>query len=663
MSSMRTRVLVVCAAAPWAVLWTVIAAAMAGAPASVELIDAGPMVRWGLPVVDVLGDVVGAATVACLVLALVVLPRRAEPSASEADQDHAEVSRFHPSYERALDIGMVLAMVWSVLLVVRMVLGYALAAGQAPFSPRFGSDLLMYITRLELGQYQLAGAVFVAAASTMLIIVRSRTGLLVALGLVFATLVTKSMTGHASGQSSHEAATSAMIVHLVAAGVWLGGLVLLVLLAGRLGARLGDAAERFSVLALACYGALAASGVASALVRLSAPLDLVTTAYGWMLVLKTALLVLLGGAGWWQRRRVLVRLRDSDRRRDFLWLAAGEVFLIAAATGLAAALSNSAPPVPDEPEPVTSTAEALTDYPLPAPPELTALLTTWRVDVAGMALALGLAVIYLWVRMRRLVPETGGRTWPVARTAAWIAGCAVILWATSGAPGVYAPVQFSAHLGQHALLALVAAPLLVAGRFGDLVRERIAPRSDGSAGLRELVDWKPGSRVGQWLTHPAALALLGAAGFAAIYLTPALGAGLHTAPGRLVILTAAVVVGAAVALPFQGRALGGGRVARVERWVALAVGTGVLAGLAIVLALALPVVEPDWFAAMGRTWGADALGDQRLGGWLLLAMVLVLAVLHGALIPRSRRPSEELSADRDAAARQRTRSAPRPGSS
>jgi len=350
---MRTRMLVVGAAAPWAVLWTVIAAAMAGAPVSMELVDAGPVVRWGLPIVDALGDLVGAATVACLVLALVVLPRRAEPSPSEAGNNRVAVSRFQPAYERALDIGMGLGMVWSGLLVVRMVLGYALAAGQAPFSPRFGSDLLMYITRLELGQYQLAGAVFVALASTMLIVVRSRAGLLVALSLVFAALVTKSMTGHASGQTSHEAATSAMIVHLVAAGVWLGGLVLLVLLAGRLGPRLADAAERFSVLALACYGALVASGIASALVRLSTPADLVTSAYGWMIVLKTVLLVLLGAAGWWQRRRVLVRLRDSDRRRDFLWLAAGEVFLIAAATGLAAALSNTAPPVPDEPEPVT----------------------------------------------------------------------------------------------------------------------------------------------------------------------------------------------------------------------------------------------------------------------------------------------------------------------
>ena len=85
----------------------------------------------------------------------------------------------------------------------------------------------------------------------------------------------------------------------------------------------------------------------------------------------------------------------------------GEVFLIAAATGLAAALSNTAPPVPDEPEPVASTAEALTDYPLPAPPELATLLTTWRVDVAGMALALGLAVTYLGVG----APPREGHGW------------------------------------------------------------------------------------------------------------------------------------------------------------------------------------------------------------------------------------------------------------
>jgi len=265
-----------------------------------------------------------------------------------------------------------------------------------------------------------------------------------------------------------------------------------------------------------------------------------------------------------------------------------------------------------------------------------------------MTIALGLAVVYLWVQVRRPVAGTDRQPWPVGRTSVWLAGCAVIFWVTSGAPGVYAPVQFSVHLGQHALLALVAAQLLIAGRFGDLVRERIAPRSDGSAGLRELVEWRPGSRLGRWLTHPTALALLGAAGFAAIYLTPALGAGLHTAPGRLVILAVALVAGAALAVPIQGRALGGDTITRTERWAALTVGTIVLAGVALLLALALPIVEPDWFAAMGRTWSADALVDQRFGGWVLLATVLGLGLLHSALILRSRRRSDELLAERRA---------------
>ncbi|MEV0923233.1 cytochrome c oxidase assembly protein [Brachybacterium paraconglomeratum] len=634
---MRIRIFVVCAAAPWAVLWTVVAAASAGAPVSIELVDAGPIVRWGLPIVDVLGDLTSAGAVACLVLALVVLPRCVDSTGPTRSHEGMTTRRFHPAFERALDIGTGLGATWSMLLVVRIVLGYALAAGQAPFTPRFGSDLLMYVTRLELGQYQLAGAAFVAVASTMLIAVRSRTGLVLSLGLMLAALVTKSMTGHAAGQTSHEAATSAMIVHLVAAGVWLGGLALLVLLSGRLGAKLPAAAERFSALALACYGALVLSGIASALVRFSSPVDLFTSAYGWMIVAKTVLLILLGGAGWWQRRDALGRLRDAGERVFFLRLVTGEVFLVTAATGLGAALSNSAPPVPDEPEPATSTAEALTDYPLPAPPELSTLLTAWRVDVAGLAIALCLAVLYLWVRARRPLPGIQERAWPVRRTAAWIAGCVLIVWLTSGLLGVYAPVQFSAHLGQYALLALVCAPLLVAGRFGDLIRERIAPRSDGSAGLREIVEWRPSTQLGRWLTNPAALALLGAACFASIYLTPALRAGLHTTPGRLIILAVALVAGTALALGVQGRAVGGESVSARVRWVALAVGTVVLAGTALLLVFVLPVVEADWFGVMERTWSADALGDQRLGGWLLLSLTVMCAALNAGFIVRAQR--------------------------
>lgn len=83
---------------------------------------------------------------------------------------------------------------------------------------------------------------------------------MLSLGLMLAALVTKSMTGHAAGQTSHEAATSAMIVHLVAAGVWLGGLALLVLLSGRLGAKLPAAAERFSALHLPATARLSSAG-------------------------------------------------------------------------------------------------------------------------------------------------------------------------------------------------------------------------------------------------------------------------------------------------------------------------------------------------------------------------------------------------------------------
>ncbi|MFC0294250.1 cytochrome c oxidase assembly protein [Brachybacterium muris] len=147
------------------------------------------------------------------------------------------------------------------------------------------------------------------------------------------------------------------------------------------------------------------------------------------------------------------------------------------------------------------------------------------------------------------------------------------------------------------------------------------------------------------LTHPVVLALFGAVSFAAIYLTPALRMGLETAPGRLVVLCTAVVGGVALALPVQGRALGGGTLSWVERSIAAMAGTLVLAGLALTLALSREVVQDDWFGAMGRDWGADALGDQRLGGLVLCAVLLVLAGVHSLAILRQRRRGTEDPSD------------------
>ena len=46
------------------------------------------------------------------------------------------------------------------------------------------------------------------------------------------SILAKAMTGHASGNADHETATTTMLVHLLAVGVWIGGLAVMQLLPG-----------------------------------------------------------------------------------------------------------------------------------------------------------------------------------------------------------------------------------------------------------------------------------------------------------------------------------------------------------------------------------------------------------------------------------------------
>ena len=95
-----------------------------------------------------------------------------------------------------------------------------------------------------------------------------------------------------------------------------------------------------------------------------------------------------------------------------------------------------------------------------------------------------------------------------------------------------------------------------------------------------------------------------------------------------------------------------------------------LIGLIAVVVILVPVaslgLRVPWnrigeYLAKPEIWDMLKLSLTAAFQSMLLAMVLVSAVLHGALIARSRRRSEGLSVGRDAEARQRARSQVRCG--
>src|SRR5699024_1815397 len=130
-----------------------------------------------------------------------------------------------------------------------------------------GTELSVWRIALsgELGRIQLS--ITVLAALSALAYALARSTVLACWGLAFAGLGAAGLglSGHAGSSLDHINAVNAISVHLVAVGVWAGGLLALFLLGGRMDeSQRATAVRRFSPWALAAVLALALSGLLSA---------------------------------------------------------------------------------------------------------------------------------------------------------------------------------------------------------------------------------------------------------------------------------------------------------------------------------------------------------------------------------------------------------------
>lgn len=162
-----------------------------------------------------------------------------------------------------------------------------------------------------------------------------------ALVLAVAALLPSALAGHAGHHSSPVLAMVALGVHLVAAAIWVGGLLALVVHLRPFPDQLRQAVPRFSRIALACVLAVGISGVLEAAVMLEGWSALWGSDRGHLIVAKTVALVLLASAGYGHRRRT-VGPACSGRLLPLLRLAAGELIVMGATIGVAVALSTTA---------------------------------------------------------------------------------------------------------------------------------------------------------------------------------------------------------------------------------------------------------------------------------------------------------------------------------
>ncbi|MEU5690392.1 cytochrome c oxidase assembly protein [Actinosynnema sp. NPDC020468] len=454
---------------------------------------------------------------------------------------------------------------------------------------------------------------------------------------VFA-LVPVAVTGHSSGGGSHDVATNSLLFHLVAAALWVGGLIALLAHGRRGGAHLGLAASRFSALALGCWVVMAVSGVVNAYVRL--PLDqLFTSDYGLLVLAKTAALLVLGVFGYFQRRKGVRGVVEQGSKRALLKLAGVEVLVMFLTIGVAAALARTPPPA--EGRVLPSTVELRIGYDLAGAPTLSRLLFDWRFDLVFGTAALALALVYL-LGVRRL--RKRGDAWPVGRTIAWLAGCLVVLVATSSGIGRYAPAMFSVHMEAHMLLSMLAPILLVLGGPVTLaLRALPVAGKDNPSGPREWLLAFVHSPVARVLTNPVVALVLFVGSFYGLYFSGLFDWALDLHWAHLAMNAHFLLVGYAFYWPVIGIDPAPNRLPPLGRLGLLFASIPFHAFFGIALMSSQTVIGENFYRSLALPWVSSRLEEQRLGGGIAWAAgeVPLLVVMVALLVQWARQDDRD----------------------
>jgi cytochrome c oxidase assembly factor CtaG/putative copper export protein len=610
-------------------LFVALAAALlfSGAAAAREVSDPGALVRWGLPVSKALHNVSLATVIGGLIFAVAILPRNLNGSRSK-DPDAPE----HPAFARALAVAAAAGAVWTLSAIAVLVLGYADVAGQGiSGDAEFTRSLVYFMTDIESGRAWLTVVIIAAVVTTALFGVRSRGALAATLLLSLVGLVPAALIGHSSSSDDHEGAINSLGLHLVGVSAWLGGIIMLALLSrvlggasagrGSTGRSAGNAditeptLRRFSALAGFAFALVVASGVINASIRVTSWGDLFGSAYGQLILAKTAATLVVGCIGLMHRRWVIPQLGNpnaSKSARRVLWqLVLAELLLMGATSGIAVALSRSAPPQPTTFAPDASPAFILSGYELP--PELTPgrWLTEWRLDWLWVAVAVfGLVTYVLGI----LKVHKRGDSWSWFRTVNWVIGLVALTYVTSGPPAVYGRVLFSAHMVDHMALTMVTPIFLVLGAPVTLALRALTPRRDSSRGPREWLLIFVHSKFSQLVTHPLFAAANFAGSIVLFYYSDAFGYAMRDHVGHELMNLHFALTGYIFVLTMIGTDPLPRRAPYPMRLMLLLATMAFHAFFGVAIMGGTGLLAADYFGNLGRTWGPSALLDQQLGG-------------------------------------------------
>ncbi|MEO3783267.1 cytochrome c oxidase assembly protein [Actinocorallia sp. B10E7] len=599
--------------------------------------DAGVLVRWGLPVVRTVMDIAAALTVGCLVMAVVLLPLIKDGLTSAA--------------QRYLQASAWCAAVWAAAAGATLVLTVAEILGLPVTGLLRGHELSSYAGQIPQGTALLVVILMSVMVALLARTVSTPAASLGLLALALAALLPPGLTGHSASSPNHSVAVVGLALHLLAVVPWVGGLAVLVWHAMSGGRLLDTAVSRFSRLAVGCLVVTGLSGLANTVSRLPDPLQLFTTDYGRIILVKIVLLAVLGWIGWRHREHTVPAIREG-RPLAFTRLAVVEAAIMGATMGVAVALAQTAPPATTG---SVSTVEALIGYEMPPPITVARLASLWRFDLFWVVLILVLGGLYLAgvLRLRRR-----GDSWPWGRTIAWCVALVSLAIVTLSGVATYAPVLFSVHMAQHMTLAMMTPIFLVLGAPMTLALRALRPAEvRGDRGPREWLSAFLGSRYTRVMAHPVVAGLIFIGSTYALYFSPAFEWMMRNHLGHIWMLVHFLLSGYLFYWVIIGVDPSPHKIPHVARLLMLFVTMPFHAFFGIALMNMGEPLAADWYKAVQPPWGVTAVHDLQTGGaiaWgfgeiptfvVLIAIVVQWAVSDQRL---SRRTDRKAERDEDA---------------
>lgn len=516
--------------------------------------------------------------------------------------------------------GQIFAAIWLISSGMHILVTLANILGTPLTGAIDGISLRSFVTQVDLGRYLAIQLLLIASVLISIFFIKKVLSSSILLAFSLITLVIPVFQSHAAAAGSHSLAIGALVIHVLALSLWVGGILSLIMISPK---DRSLALPRFSQLALWAAIAAVISGIVSAWIRLNFQ-SAWSTAYSRVIALKIIFTVILLGMGYLNRKSL--KDRDVTTWGNLFRLISVEAVIMSITALLGNLLSSSQPPV--SPEIKFSPALSIIGVATPEAPSFARLLLLYNPDSLTIGVLIVLVALYI---KGVLILSRRGDKWPVGRTISFACGVALLDFATSGGLGVYALFSFEYHMIAHMVIGMLAPIAFVLGAPITLALRTLPQgRTSEERGVRGTLITFLHTRYSVILTNPlTALALFDGSLFV-LYFTNLFGDLMQSHAGHLFMNIHFFLAGFLFFHVIIGIDPNPRKIPHLIRIVMLFAAMSIHAFFAISLLSTTTLIDQGYYKSLQTPWLGDLLADQHAAGaiaWGMGEIPIILALI------------------------------------